>query len=83
MRRGFPPSFLLAFGTVVCAAQSPYESSADFAKYADEIARTSATESRAAGVCPDHFPDQHGHALSVEDEHRDDGFLGWRAGRRK
>src|SRR5437879_5099587 len=54
-----------------------------FRQIRPKIARTSLTESRAAGFCPNRFPDQHGHPLPVEGERRDNGILGWRTSRRE
>jgi len=46
------------------------------------IARTSlANKSKPQVFVPDGFPDQHGHPLPLENQHRDDGVLGRRAGR--
>ena len=64
--------------SVRARAQSPYESSADFAKYAMKL-----REQALLKVEPQVFVPTTSRtsdlALSVENEHRDDGFLDRRA----
>src|SRR5205809_6048459 len=54
-----------------------------FRQIRSQIARTGLAQSRAAGFCPNRFPDQHGHPLPMEGEYRNNGLLGWRASWRK
>src|SRR4030095_7981282 len=53
-----------------------------FRKVRDEAARAGVAESGTAGSYPDEFPSG-SPAVSLENEHRHDSFLGGRTGRRK
>src|SRR5437870_13557351 len=76
-----------------CRSSAPWDGGGDgpialrergrFRQIRPHITRTGLTKSRAAGFCPNRFPEQHGHPLPMESEYCDNGVLGWRAGRRK
>ena len=68
-----------------CAAraiESPYESSADFAKYAMKLREQALLKVEPQVFVPTTFAHEHA-AFSVENEYRDHGFLDWRASGRQ
>ena len=83
MRKGFPAVALVLLGTGVAMAQSPYESAADFAKYARKLREQALLKVEPQVFVPTASRTSTAHPLPVESEYRDNGVLGWRASRRE
>ena len=82
MRKIFALVLSLSAGGSLAFGQSPYESSADFAKYAMKLRGAGVAKSGTSSFYSHIIPTCDG-AVPVENEHRDNGVLDWRGGGRK